>query len=435
MAVKTSPLTTCPRCDAPVKGDFKFCPTCAYRLKPGPATPPEPAPPARRLPYALLWVGGMVFAAGVVVAGMAVFADHESASTSLMTETPARPLRSLSVDNLLEEMVEIPPGVAFYTRPGPDLNVGPEVQEVPVMTPRLRCMKYEVTCGLYAQFLRDRERFGLAARTLEKLWRPDAEAREFSQGYVDMWWEAASAHLQADLGRPVERPRGLAIPLSDEFGRLLLVPPAWVKRNDFEEVYWEMPEGADLLPVTGVSWFDAFAFQVWAADRLQVELRIPLEGEWMRVAHGDHPFGVEAFDSRAQDPWDFPWGNALLAYACNNAGWWGRDGKPALREVDHLYREFDGTKEQDGRSVEGVYAMSGNAREWVLTHASKDEARDQVYYAVYSIKEDAREPNAYTYGGSFRDGVGDCMVHSRDREDKRARKDDVGFRLVITINK
>ena len=38
--------TACPRCGASVGGDFKFCPACAYRLRPGAA--PTPPPPPRK---------------------------------------------------------------------------------------------------------------------------------------------------------------------------------------------------------------------------------------------------------------------------------------------------------------------------------------------------------------------------------------------------
>jgi hypothetical protein len=105
--------------------------------------------------------------------------------------------------------------------------------------------------------------------------------------------------------------------------------------------------------------------------------------------------------------------------------WDARDPRP--NPVDWRYSDHWGNTDED------LWAMSGNVREW--THPTRkvddagtpeDESDDLV-----AIEIDTQRFDAPTLGGSFRLGIGDCTIDLANAryEDKRARRDDVGFRL------
>jgi iron(II)-dependent oxidoreductase len=110
----------------------------------------------------------------------------------------------------------------------------------------------------------------------------------------------------------------------------------------------EFPPGKADHPVTGISWYDAQAYALWAGKRL------PTEQEWEKAARGT--------DGRK-----WPWGNIFERGRCNLGAATAPGGS------------FTGDK-----SPYGVHDMAGNVQEWTSGdfipypgNASKEVGFDQ----------------------------------------------------------
>lgn len=455
MAVAPRTRVVCPRCASPVTGDFKYCPACACRLKAGTPDPSE-APRARPSPWAwALGLGMAALVAGLVVVGVALFEERaEPPAEGPRSLAAKRSAIDLTVLTLPACMVRVGEGVADW------VSVEEDGQAVlrERWTRPLQVMAFEVTRRLYAEYLTalaERVRAGRGPGPgLERIWHAGTEAeRAYAQRYLAEWVEAwlrlaATRGLaRADALEPLlayvpegQRSAGLTaselalrvpFPWPDDLGLLVAAPPAWAYLSTFGLLLsLPMPAGTDQLPVTGVAWTDALAFAAWAREELGggLPLRLPVEGEWQRIAHSGEPPPPSGDEERVGRAW--PWGNEPLLRACNNAQLWPDGATPRLQPVDLRYLDEDDL----GRAVsdetdDGVVGMAGNAREWTLTDQPPLKAGSR-YWVNWRAEQDAMQGRAATRGGSYLRGIYECTVQRRTEEPKAARLEDVGFRLV-----
>lgn len=132
------------------------------------------------------------------------------------------------------------------------------------------------------------------------------------------------------------------------------------------------------LPVTGISWWDAYAFAKWAGRDL------PTQEEWEAAARGSR--GLM-----------FPWGDeADFLKATVKAS----DSAPAVQPFD--------VAQQPDISPLGVVGMAGNVSEWTATKPSREKA--------------------ILKGGNFQSVL--LKLDSATAADTKERKPYIGFRTV-----
>lgn len=156
----------------------------------------------------------------------------------------------------------------------------------------------------------------------------------------------------------------------------------------------QAPTGTADLPVTGVSWYGAYAYSRWVGGRL------PTEAEWERAAAGARGF-------------HFPWGDDFEESRCNARS-------SALMPARSLLV---------GESVFGLLHACGNAREWC-----SDRYGPRWY--SYDRRIDPRGPGINKHrvvrGGSHTSSLNDLVLQVRNHAAPGAKLEDIGFRVAQT---
>jgi serine/threonine protein kinase/formylglycine-generating enzyme required for sulfatase activity/FtsZ-binding cell division protein ZapB len=166
-------------------------------------------------------------------------------------------------------------------------------------------------------------------------------------------------------------------------------------------------------PVTGVSWWDAWAFAKWAGKRL------PTEAEWEIAASVEFEADEDGRLVKVDGKRVFPWGDTFrrknLVCATQYDEWSAED----LLNV--------GSRE-DGRSPSGVNDMAGGVWEWCDSD-----------FDAYTKDFDDADPDfgkrlKVIRGGGFTDYYEQSfMTTFRNRATEGTRRASLGFRCVRTV--
>jgi iron(II)-dependent oxidoreductase len=176
-------------------------------------------------------------------------------------------------------------------------------------------------------------------------------------------------------------------------------------------------------PVTGVDWYDAYAYAAWTDKKL------PTEDQWERAARGD--------DDRA-----YPWGNRFEPAYVN---WAERAyGAPVQSKGEwlRLLSSVDPTSldrptlpiDQFPHNVSpfGVLGLSGNAWEWTRTrYLDRDELLP--HFGTLEPAESLGDWSAYAAikGGSWSSAADLLSPAFRAKKHLLSRSPEVGFRCVV----
>jgi formylglycine-generating enzyme required for sulfatase activity len=151
--------------------------------------------------------------------------------------------------------------------------------------------------------------------------------------------------------------------------------------------HWKLstpPEGTASDPVTGINYFDAKLYALWAGKDL------PTEWEW-------------EFAARGSEGRIWPWGNRF-------------DRHRAVLLTDRM--QSVGSREQVSGNI-ALYDMAGNVWEWTSSIFPMGESEGKAtWFRVIR-------------GGGFRSDAFESRAWYRDGLYQRAQKDDVGFRCVV----
>lgn len=180
----------------------------------------------------------------------------------------------------------------------------------------------------------------------------------------------------------------------------------------------------DDFPMCNVSWNDCIAFIKKLNEMTHNTFLLPTEAQWEFAARG----GVKSKNYKYSGTNDI-----------NDAVWyWKNSGDCMLNglyETDILQKNNCRThsvldKSMNGNEL-GIYGMSGNVWEWCRDKYSNYSSDPQVNPSFDDVKEEC----VVIRGGGCLSHARNCRVSSRYYYDPDEKDRDLGFRLVIEIEK
>ena len=211
----------------------------------------------------------------------------------------------------------------------------------------------------------------------------------------------------------------LAIPHTH---RQLYAHPKAPADKDYTPTYWHDHRlNGPRHPVTGVDWYDAYAYCRWAGKSL------PTEAQWEKAARGPHG-------------WEFPWGNTWVASYSNNVeSTFGQPilgAAPWIRLLGHLRLDTLQVLTQPvgsfplGVSPYGVHDMAGNVWEW------SQDSYDKTYYQTSPARNPPGPPSSLykvLRGGCWSSHRGQIRAAYRNYDLATDRHLEIGFRCVKAV--
>jgi len=185
-------------------------------------------------------------------------------------------------------------------------------------------------------------------------------------------------------------------------------------RSVAPEMGWDgqkVPVGAEKLPVSGVTWFEAVAYCEWLSKKTSRKYSLPNEAQWEKACRGGKSF-------------IYPWGDEVDAERSNQ-------GQASISIADFYPEQND----------YGVFDMVGNVRQWTCTVWGEKRIAPDARYA-YPYKDDgrndlnaSRQLRRVVRGSAMKDDVKWLRCSARSGQ----APDDVGlpgarhsFRVVMT---
>jgi gamma-glutamyl hercynylcysteine S-oxide synthase len=198
------------------------------------------------------------------------------------------------------------------------------------------------------------------------------------------------------------------------------------ENKDYTPAHWRDPRFSDdHMPVTGVDWYDAWAYANWAGKRL------PTEVQWEKAARGT--------DGRT-----FPWGNEWLDGAANWVATSFGKRPASVEQWEIILREFSDVhpvrpvwsadERRHNVSPYGAVGMVGNTWEWTRTNYYNKKDMDPFFKYRRPV-EFMNRPSAFAAirGGTFTSMPEMLRCYYRGKDLITDRHCEIGFRCVVEI--